>query len=85
MKIKSQHHTPTVKWKPKKINKWGNSLGVLLPKNVRTTLDLEQHDEIEFIFENGRIYIEKASSLNIPNLSLTALMNEYDTESDKKI
>lgn len=82
------NHTPTThpccNLGTKKINKWGNSLGVLLPKNVLTSLNIEQDDQIDFIFENGRIYLEKASSLNIPHYSLSALMAEYNTEQEEQ-
>ena len=68
----------------KKIMKWGNSAGVLLPKSVLENLNLSVGKEVRFVFEDGRIYIENASDeLKIPDFDLEELMKEYDLESDR--
>lgn len=68
----------------KKIMKWGNSAGVLLPKSVLENLNLSVGKEVRFVFEDGRIYIENASDeLKIPDFDLKDLMKEYDLESDR--
>lgn len=68
----------------KKIMKWGNSAGVLLPKSVLENLNLSVGKEVRFVFEDGRIYLENASDeLKIPDFDLKDLMKEYDLESDR--
>lgn len=68
----------------KKIMKWGNSAGVLLPKSVLENLNLSVGKEVRFVFEDGRIYIENASDeLKIPDFDLKELMKEYDLESNR--
>lgn len=68
----------------KKISKWGNSTGVLLPKSVLENLDLSVGKEVRFVFEDERIYIENASDeFKIPNFRLEDLMKEYDLEANR--
>lgn len=68
----------------KKIMKWGNSAGVLLPKSVLENLNLSVGKEVRFVFEDGRIYIENASDeLKIPDFDLKDLMKEYDLEANR--
>lgn len=68
----------------KKISKWGNSAGVLLPKSVLENLNLSIDKEVRFVFEDGRIYLENASDeLQIPEFRLEDLMKEYDLEADR--
>lgn len=38
----------------KKVTKWGNSKGILLPSLVLENLNLSEGDEVEFIFEMVR-------------------------------
>ena len=68
----------------KKIMKWGNSAGVLLPKSVLESLNLSVGKEVRFVFEDGRIYLENASDdLKIPDFDLKELMKEYDLEANR--
>lgn len=68
----------------KKIMKWGNSAGVLLPKSVLENLNLSVGKEVRFVFEDGRIYLENASDeLKIPEFRLEDLMKEYDLEANR--
>lgn len=68
----------------KKIMKWGNSAGVLLPKSVLENLNLSVGKEVRFVFEDGRIYLENASDeLKIPDFDLKELMKEYDLEANR--
>lgn len=39
--------------------KWGNSVGVSLPKPVRDSLELEAGDEVEIIDKDESIIIKK--------------------------
>lgn len=41
--------------------KWGNSVGVNIPKPVRDTLKLEAGNEVELIDKEDHIVIRKAS------------------------
>ena len=53
----------------KKVTKWGNSKGILLPQIVLDNLNLEIGSEIEFIFEDGKVILRnKSEQLNIPNM-----------------
>lgn len=68
----------------KKIMKWCNSAGVLLPKSVLENLNLSVGKEVRFVFEDGRIYLENASDeLKIPEFRLEDLMKEYDLEANR--
>lgn len=65
----------------KKIMRWGNSAGILLPKSVLENLDLSVGKEVRFVFEDGKFYIENASDeLKIPNFRLEDLMKGYEPE-----
>jgi AbrB family looped-hinge helix DNA binding protein len=44
-----------------KLVKWGNSVGVTLPKPIRDEMDLEAGDEVEITDEQQTITIRKAS------------------------
>ncbi len=43
-----------------KLVKWGNSVGVSLPKPVRDSLELEAGDEVEIVDKDDEIVITKA-------------------------
>ena len=43
-----------------KLVKWGNSVGVSLPKPIRDSLDLNAGDEVVIIDEDGKLTIQKA-------------------------
>lgn len=63
----------------KKVTKWGNSKGILLPTTVLDNLNLSEGSEVEFIFEDGKIILRnKASHLDIPNYDLDELLEGYD-------
>lgn len=40
-----------------KIQKWGNSLGVRIPKNIIDTIELEENSEVEIETKDGAIII----------------------------
>jgi antitoxin MazE len=40
-----------------KIQKWGNSLGVRIPKNIIETIKLEENSEVEIEAKDGTIII----------------------------
>lgn len=63
----------------KKVTKWGNSKGILLPQIVLDNLNLEIGSEIEFIFEDGKVILRnKSEQLNIPNYDLEELLEGYE-------
>lgn len=62
----------------KKVTKWRNSKGILLPQTVLDNLDLSDGSEVEFIFEDGKIILRnKANQLDIPNYDLDELLADY--------
>ena len=43
-----------------KLVKWGNSVGVILPKPIRDTFNLETGDEVELTDKNEYVMIRKS-------------------------
>ncbi|MFB6346979.1 MAG: AbrB/MazE/SpoVT family DNA-binding domain-containing protein [bacterium] len=43
------------------VQKWGNSLGVRIPKDLADRMDLDEGSELEFRVEDGRIILEPVS------------------------
>ena len=67
----------------KKVTKWGNSKGILLPTTVLENLNLSEGNEVEFIFEDGKIILRnKSEQLVIPNYDLDELLKEYEPSSE---
>jgi AbrB family looped-hinge helix DNA binding protein len=61
----------------KKVTKWGNSKGILIPTAVLENLNLSEGSEVEFIFEDGKIVLRnKSEQLDIPNYDLDELLKE---------
>ena len=68
-----------VKNEIKTVRKWGNGLGILLPKSMIDNYDLKIGDDLKFIFENDKFVVENNKEvLNIPEFSLEDLMKEYE-------
>ena len=64
---------PMVKNEIKTVRKWGNGLGILLPKSMIDNYDLK------FVFEDDKFVVENNKEvLNIPEFSLEDLMKEYE-------
>lgn len=67
----------------KKVTKWGNSKGILLPTTVLDNLNLVEGSEVEFIFEDGKIVLRnKSEQLVIPNYDLDELLKGYEPLSE---
>lgn len=67
----------------KRVTKWGNSKGILLPTTVLDNLNLAEGSEVEFIFEDGKIILRnKSEQLDIPNYDLDELLKEYEPSSE---
>lgn len=63
----------------KKVTKWGNSKGIHLPTTVLENLNLSEGNEVEFIFEDGKIILRnKSDQLDIPNYDLEELLDGYE-------
>ena len=62
----------------KKVTKWGNSKGILLPTTDLENLNLFEGSEVEFIFEDGKVILRnKSEQLTIPNYDLEELLEGY--------
>lgn len=55
-----------------KIQKWGNSLGVRIPKNIIETIKLEENSEVEIETKDGAIIIFPKQK----KPSLSSLLNQ---------
>ncbi len=55
-----------------KIQKWGNSLGVRIPKNIIETIELEENSEVEIETKDGAIIIFPKQKKQ----SLSSLLNQ---------
>ena len=67
----------------KKVNKWGNSKGILLPQVVLENLNLSEGSEVDFIFEDGKIILRnKSEQLVIPDYDLNDLLEGYEPLTD---
>ncbi len=55
-----------------KIQKWGNSLGVRIPKNIIEKIDLEENSEVEIETKDGMIIIFPKQKKQ----SLSSLLNQ---------
>ena len=65
-----------VKNEVKTVRKWGNGLGILLPKSMIDNYDLKIGDDLKFIFENDKFIIENNKEV----------LNDFcsDTKNDKE-
>jgi antitoxin MazE len=59
-----------------KIQKWGNSLGVRIPKAVIDKMELSENSEVEVEHKNGVIIIFPAKK----QISLDALVAQINTD-----
>ena len=63
----------------KRVSKWGNGLGILLPKQVVEKMELKAGDKLVLEMENGIITLKKESdALNIPRFRLEDLLKGYE-------
>lgn len=59
----------------KKVRKWGNGLGILLPKSLIRGYNLESGDELALKLVDGKYILEPATpTLNIPDYNLEDLL-----------
>lgn len=63
----------------KRVSKWGNGLGVLLPKEVIEKMELKAGDKLVLEMEDGVVTLKKESDvLNIPRFKLEDLLKDYE-------
>ena len=63
----------------KRVSKWGNGLGVLLPKQVAEKMELKAGDKLVLEMENGVVTLKKESDvLIIPRFKLEDLLKDYE-------
>lgn len=59
-----------------KIQKWGNSLGVRLPKNITESKSLREGSGVSVVLKNNQIVIEPVDE----ETSLSSLLSEITAE-----
>lgn len=70
----------------KRVCKWGNGLGVLLPQQVVEKMELKAGDKLVLEMENGVITLKKESDvLIIPRYKLEDLLKEYEDYQDQEV
>ena len=63
----------------KRVSKWGNGLGILLPKQIVEKMGLKDGDKIVIEMENDVITLKKESDvLVIPRYKLEDLLKGYE-------
>mgnify|MGYP000249080348 FL=1 len=69
------------------VRKWGNGLGILLPRAIVKELGIEAGDELEFDIDNGQIIIfdpkKDKDRLRIPRYKLEDLLAGYDVSQEQ--
>jgi len=61
-----------------KIQKWGNSQGIRIPKSILSSLDISLNDEIEITAFNGKIIISPIKK----HIPLKDRLKNYDGNYD---
>lgn len=63
----------------KRVSKWGNGLGILLPKQVVEKMELKAGDKLVLEMEDGVVTLKKESDvLIIPRFKLEDLLKDYE-------
>lgn len=63
----------------KRVSKWGNGLGILLPKQVVEKMELKAGDKLVLEMEDGVVTLKKESdALVIPRYKLEDLLKDYE-------
>lgn len=58
------------------VKKWGNSLGIRLPKTIANEMKLNEGTNLQLIYENDKIQLSKIA----PEYSLDDFLSAIDTE-----
>lgn len=64
------------------IGRWGNSLGIRLPKHVLEALHLKAKDKVKYSIEDGRLIIEPTSPSKYMLEELLAQVKDSGEEID---
>lgn len=62
----------------KRVSKWGNGLGILLPKQVVEKMELKAGDKLVLEMEDGVVTLKKDDVLVIPRYKLEDLLKDYE-------
>ena len=69
----------------KRVSKWGNGLGILLPKQVVEKMELKAGDKLVLEMEDGVVTLKKESDvLIIPRFKLEDLLKDYEGYQNKE-
>lgn len=70
----------------KRVSKWGNGLGILLPKQVVEKMELKAGDKLVLEMEDGVVTLKKESDvLNIPRFKLEDLLKDYEGYQNEEV
>lgn len=70
----------------KRVSKWGNGLGVLIPQQVIEKMELKAGDKLVLEMENGVITLKKESDvLIIPRYKLEDLLKGYEDYPNQEV
>ena len=70
----------------KRVSKWGNGLGILLPKQVVANMELKVGDKLVLEMENGIVTLKKESDvLIIPRFKLEDLLKDYEGYQNEEV
>lgn len=64
-----------------KIQKWGNSLALRIPKTYAASTNIEQNTTVEISLENGKLVITPVPE---PSVSLDSLLSQITEENVHK-
>ena len=64
------------------VNRWGNSAGIRLPKQVLQKLKIDINDEMDYKIEGEKIILEKVNS--VPEFTKEELFRDYEGEPTKE-
>src|SRR5690554_1825313 len=76
--IKSQNNTERKNHMTTKIQKWGNSQGIRLPKYLLESIDWKDNEQINIKTEEGKIILEKTIKEKRKNIK--ELFAEFDDQ-----
>ena len=66
-----------------RVQKWGNSQGIRIPKNILRLASMKEGDEVEIIAEYNQIIIRRTPPIIKP-YSLQELFSQYEVEEQPK-
>ena len=64
------------------VNRWGNSAGIRLPKQVLQKLKIDINDEMDYKIEGEKIILEKVNS--VPEFTIEEVFRDYEGEPTKE-